>query len=245
MYSPPGSPLSTLLILHPRLTLCAICFLKREKPRSNPPFVILPCPRRLSTWFAQHPMSIALARKHAPLDFLWIDKHGKRVQEFSISYEGPSSKKICPICGGWNATCGAEVEKESSSETKALWPCKRWTRHNLVAIPLSKNSTDKRFSMGRSGAFLKRSRNHRLMRRSQFLKPSPSIISSSLSDGHRPGMQSQSRSNGQLGCEGIGAKSLDRDLVDVHTWHSQTPDHRSRIRTCTACTSAALSTHTF
>ena len=45
-----------------------------------------------------------------------------------------------------------------------------------------------------------------------------SIISSSLSDGPRPDMPSQSRSSGQLGCKGTGAKSLDRDLGDVHTW---------------------------
>ena len=34
-----------------------------------------------------------------------------------ISYEGPSSKEICPIGGGGNANCRVEVGKESSSET--------------------------------------------------------------------------------------------------------------------------------
>ena len=40
------------------------------------------------------------------------------IEEFSLSYEGPSSKEICPIGGGGNAICGVEVEKESSSETR-------------------------------------------------------------------------------------------------------------------------------
>lgn len=34
----------------------------------------------------------------------------KEVFKNSVSYQGPSSKEICPICGGRNATCGMEVE---------------------------------------------------------------------------------------------------------------------------------------
>ena len=49
-----------------------------------------------------------------------------------------------------------------------------------------------------------------------------------LSDGPRPGIPSQSRSNGQLGCKGIGAKSLDRDLGDVYTW----PHSHYLVRPC-------------
>ena len=48
----------------------------------------------------------------------------------------------------------------------------------------------------------------------------PSIFSSSLSDGSRPG------------CKAIGAKSLDRDLGDVHTWpHPQIPIYVDGIST--------------
>lgn len=42
-------------------------------------------------------------------------------------------------------------------------------------------------------------------------------------------MPSQSRSNGQLGYKGIGAKSLEYDLGDVHTYYCLINYHKYKF----------------
>lgn len=92
-----SAPLTALNVVNstPQVGTLYDMFLEEREVREDPVSITCLSPLRESTHLG---LPCALARME------------RGIQEFSVSYQGPSSKERCLIGGGRNATCGIEVE---------------------------------------------------------------------------------------------------------------------------------------